>query len=63
MRDQLSLPKEEATEEEILLRLRALKTADNYFGNVGISYRFGSSLNNVVNPRFDNRGGGGIFFF
>jgi hypothetical protein len=65
VRDQLSLPKAGATNEEVLLRLRQLQTSYRYFVQVGLSYTFGSIFNNVVNPRFSNRDGGGevIFFF
>jgi hypothetical protein len=52
--DQLSLPKQGATAEEVLLRLRALSTSYNYYTSIGISYKFGSKLNNFVNPRFTN---------
>ena len=50
--NQLSLPKLEATQEEILLRQRQLSTNYSYYANFGISYTFGSIYNNVVNPRF-----------
>ena len=50
--DQLSLPKEGATEEEVLLRKRELETSYNYFFYFGISYTFGSIYNNIVNTRF-----------
>lgn len=59
VRDQLSLAKAGATNEEILLQLKQLKTSYFYFGSVGLSYTFGSKFNNVVNPRFNNSGGGG----
>jgi hypothetical protein len=52
VKDQLSIPKEEASTEEILLRLKQLQTDFRYSMNLGLSYRFGSSFNNVVNPRF-----------
>lgn len=52
IRNQLSLPKESATEEEILLQQKVLATNFSYWGNVGITYTFGSIYNNVVNPRF-----------
>ena len=58
VRDQLSLPKSGATDEEILLQLRQLRTSYRYFGSVGLSYTFGSKFNNVVNPRFGRSGGG-----
>ena len=57
-RDQIYLPRGEATTEEILLRQRQLFTGYQYFFNFGVSYSFGSILNNIVNPRF---GGGGGF--
>ncbi len=62
VRDQLSLPKAGATNEEILLQLKQLKTSYFYFGAVGLSYTFGSKFNNVVNPRFNRAGGGGNCF-
>lgn len=52
IRDQISLPKEGATEEDILLQQKQLATGFEYWGNAGISYTFGSIYNNVVNPRF-----------
>ena len=51
--DQVYLPKSGATEQEILTRLRQLKSSYNYQNRFGISYRFGSKLNNFVNPRFE----------
>jgi hypothetical protein len=60
-RDQVYLPRGEATTEEILVRQRQLATGYQYFLNFGISYSFGSIFNNIVNPRFG--GGGGDFFF
>ena len=50
--DQLSIAKRGATPEEILLRQRELQTSYEFGTRVGISYRFGSIFNNVVNPRF-----------
>jgi hypothetical protein len=52
--DQISLKKEEATEAEVLLRLQQLQTSYSYFINFGITYRFGSIFNNIVNPRFNS---------
>ena len=54
VRDQISLPSEEVTGEEVLLRNKQLKTNYAYRGFVGISYRFGSSVSNVVNLRFND---------
>jgi hypothetical protein len=61
VRDQLHLSLAGATDEEILLQQRQLATSFNYFFSTGISYRFGSIFNNVVNPRFGTTGG--QFFF
>jgi hypothetical protein len=55
-RDQIYLPRGQASTEEILLRQRQLLTGYQYFFDFGISYSFGSIFNNIVNPRF---GGGG----
>jgi hypothetical protein len=57
IRDQISLPRRGATQEEVLLRLRELQSGYEVRFSVGISYSFGSLFNNVVNPRF-GRGGG-----
>ena len=51
-RDQIYLPRGEATTEEILVRQRQLETGYRYYVQLGISYSFGSIYNNVVNPRF-----------
>ena len=52
IRDQISLPKEEASDEEILLGRVQLPTSFQYFGSIGISYTFGSIYSNIVNSRF-----------
>ena len=52
VRDQLHLPQEELTPEEVLLRQQELSTGYRYYGGVGVSYSFGSIFNNIVNPRF-----------
>jgi hypothetical protein len=52
IRDQISLPKDGASRDEVLLRLQQLATDHSYFVGVGISYSFGSIFNSVVNPRF-----------
>jgi hypothetical protein len=56
VRDQLSLPRRGATPEEVLLQLRELQSGYEVSFSVGVSYSFGSIFNNVVNPRFRNRG-------
>jgi hypothetical protein len=45
---------------DVLLQRRQLKTSFQYQAFMGVSYTFGSTLNNVVNPRFGGGGGGGI---
>jgi hypothetical protein len=52
IRDQLSLPRRDATPEEILLRLRELQSGYEFRFSAGFTYSFGSIFNNVVNPRF-----------
>lgn len=52
IRDQLSLPRRDATPEEILLRLRELQSGYEFGFSAGFTYSFGSIFNNVVNPRF-----------
>jgi len=50
--DQLGLPAEGASDEDILLRQQQLATNYEYYTSIGLSYVFGSRFNNVVNPRF-----------
>ena len=57
VRNQLYLPAGEATDEEVLLRLRRLETGYRYRVLVGFSYQFGSIYNNVVNPRWSSTAG------
>jgi hypothetical protein len=52
IRDQISLPRRGATPEEVLLRLRQLRSGFQVGFSFGVSYSFGSIFNNVVNPRF-----------
>ncbi len=58
--DQLNLSKELVGTDDVLLARRQLATNYSYFTFFGLSYSFGSTINNVVNPRFDR---GGSFFF
>lgn len=51
--DQVSLRKGDASIEDILLNRKELSTTYSYQTSVGITYRFGSIYNNVVNPRLD----------
>jgi hypothetical protein len=52
IRDQISLPRRDATPEEVLLRLRELQSGYEVSFSVGLTYSFGSIFNNIVNPRF-----------
>ena len=58
--DQIALPKQGASAEEILLRIRQLETNYSYSVGMGFSYSFGSIFTSIVNPRF---GGHSFFFF
>ena len=51
--DQLSLPKGDASLDEVLLRRRELATDYNFSFSVGVRYTFGSVYSNVVNPRME----------
>lgn len=51
VRDQLSLPKGEASLEDILLQQRQLATNFGVSVSMGISYSFGSIYNSIVNTR------------
>jgi hypothetical protein len=52
IRDQLSLPKRDASPEEVLLRLRQLQSGFAMRLELGFEYRFGSAFAAIVNPRF-----------
>ncbi len=52
LRDQIYLPRRDATEEEVLLRLRRLLSGYEYSLQIGLTYTFGSIFNTIVNPRF-----------
>lgn len=52
IKDQLSLPKEDASIEDVLLRIKELATDYSYSLSVGFSYSFGSIFSTVVNPSF-----------
>lgn len=56
--DQLSLARSDTSFEEILLRRKEVATTYNYYFSVGLSYTFGSTKSNVVNPRFGSGGQG-----
>lgn len=52
IRDQLSIPRRGVTPEEVLLRLRRLRSRYEYDFQLGLTYTFGSIFNTIVNPRF-----------
>jgi hypothetical protein len=54
VRDQLSLAKAGATDEEILQHLKQLQTDYRFEAFIGLNYTFGSKFNNIVNPRFNS---------
>ncbi len=55
--DQVNLARGDASAEDVLSRRRQLGSTFNLDTFFGLSYRFGSKLNNVVNPRFEGYGG------
>ncbi len=62
IRDQLSLPREGASYEDVLLRQKLLATGYDYHISLGLNFTFGSTRSHVVNPRFGNGGGISIRF-
>lgn len=52
-RDQINIRMNGASQEELLLQQQELQTDFELNAHLGLSYRFGSIYNNVVNPRFD----------
>lgn len=50
--DRINIAKSDISDEDILLQIRQLDTSFTYFTYFGLNYRFGSSYNNIVNPRF-----------
>lgn len=55
--DQINLASGNVSTEDVLSRRRQLGSTFNLNTYFGLSYRFGSKYNNVVNPRFDGYGG------
>lgn len=55
--DQINLIKSGATEQEVLTRKRQIASNFNYNTSFGVNFRFGSILNNFVNPRFQGYAG------
>ncbi len=54
VRDQISLSKRTASEDQLLLRGAQLPTSVLYNLSVGLAYTFGSTNNSIVNPRFND---------
>jgi len=52
LRDQMSLPRGEASLEDILLWQSEIATDFSFSGTVAITYTFGSKYTNIVNTRF-----------
>nr|MBD3622830.1 hypothetical protein [Sunxiuqinia sp.] len=52
VRDQLGLPKGEASLEDVLLKQRELATDYSFESSIAITYTFGSKFTNIVNTRF-----------
>ena len=50
--DQISLPKQGASRDDVLTQRRIIATTYDYFFGVGMSYRFGSIFNSQVHPTF-----------
>ena len=51
--NQINIPAEGATLEEMLLQQKQIRSGYNYFASVGLNYSFGSIYNTIVNSRFD----------
>jgi len=56
IRDQIALSAAGYSYEDILLQQKQLATGFDYSFSVGLSFSFGSTRSNVVNPRFGNGG-------
>ena len=59
--NQIYLSKEDVSDEDILVARRQLPTDFTYEIETGLSFRFGSIYNNVVNNRYFSFGGGNFF--
>lgn len=51
IRDQINLPKGEASLEDVILQQRAIAKSYDLFVGTGINYTFGSIFNNILNTR------------
>ena len=50
--DRINIAKADISDNDILLQIQQLDTDFTYYSYFGLNYRFGSSYNNFVNPRF-----------
>ena len=55
VKDQIYLPLQEANSTDILTQQRQLASSFTFYSEYGINYRFGTKLNNFVNPSFTGR--------
>ncbi len=62
VKNQIYIPREDISDEDILLERRQLGTDFEYSIDFGLSFTFGSVFNNVVNPRMNTLGGGRFRF-
>ena len=53
--DQIYLSAEDASNTEVFTQQRQLPSSFRFYSEYGINYRFGTKLNNFVNPRFTGR--------
>lgn len=53
--DQIYLPAKDASSTDVFTQQRQLASNFAFYSEYGINYRFGSKLNNFVNPRFTGR--------
>ena len=51
--NQVNIAKGDIGSQDVLTRKRQLQSGFNVYSSMGISYRMGSKVNNVVNPRFN----------
>jgi hypothetical protein len=54
VRDQVYLKKGTASEQDVLTRRLQLASEYNFYSGGGLNFRFGSKLNNFVNPRLNS---------
>jgi hypothetical protein len=58
LHDQLGIPAEDVTAQDVLLQQHQLASSFQYFTFFGLSFNFGSIFNNIVNQRFGGSSGG-----